>query len=314
MMNQIRHLVETRGARKFFEASDHFAANREEAVEFCKLLSEYQEKYSLRLKITVQTRITDARYPALLEAMKQANINNICIGYESPIDEELLAMRKGYLSKDLIHWTNTFHEYGFFIHGMFIFGYPRRIDDAYQPIPLKERAERFMKFIKKAKIDTIQVLLTIPLPGTDLRKRLLREHRVFPIDQLGWEYYDGQYPLFIPDDDAEPEEMQRCVGKLMLEFYNFGNFWRIARNILIHFPVIVFTSAFTIIVGKVKYITLSYHIWHKRYFRNYSLRFGGYFIVKNWFKKFREDTFLERLTLAKEELDAKNKNSTSVKQ
>lgn len=305
MMNQIRHLVETRRARNFFEASDHFAANREEAVAFCKLLAEYQKKYGIKLKITVQTRITDAKYPALLEAMKEANINNVCIGYESPIDEELIAMRKGYLSKDLVHWTDTFHKYGFFIHGMFIFGYPRKSDHSHQTIPLGERAKFFRDFIKKAKIDTLQILLTIPLPGTELRERLIREQRLFPVDLLGWEYYDGQYPLFVPDDGVEPEELQKAVGELMHRFYSFNNFWRIVKNILINFPVIVCTSAITIVIGKVKYITSAFHLWYKKYFRNYLLRFGGYFIVKNWFKKFRKDSFMEKLTVAKKEL---NKN------
>ncbi|QTA85812.1 B12-binding domain-containing radical SAM protein [Desulfonema magnum] len=302
MMKQIRYLVETRGARKFFEASDHFASNREEAIEFCKLLTEYQRKYNIKLKITVQVRITDARYPALLEAMRQANINNVCIGYESPIDEELIAMRKGYLSKDLVNWTNTFHKYGFFIHGMFIFGYPRKPDASHKVIPLTEKAKYFREFIKKSKIDTLQVLLTIPLPGTELRKRLLQENRIFTTEQLGWEYYDGQYPLFMPDDGAEPEEMQQIVGDLMYRFYHFSNFWKIVKNILINFPMIVFTSAFTIIVGRVRYIISAFNIWHRKYFRNYALRFGGYFIVKNWFKNFRKDPFLKKLNIAKAEL------------
>ncbi|MBN2546093.1 MAG: cobalamin-dependent protein, partial [Spirochaetes bacterium] len=110
MINQVKHLVETRNAKHFFEASDHFAANREEAIEFCRLLADYQKKIKKRLVFTVQTRITDARYPELLKAMREANIDTICIGYESPIDEELLSMKKGYLSKDLIKWTDTFHK------------------------------------------------------------------------------------------------------------------------------------------------------------------------------------------------------------
>jgi len=126
MMDEIKYLVETRGAKDFFEASDHFAANRTEAIEFCGLLAGYQKKYKKKLSLTVQTRITDAKYPELLEAMKNANIHTVCIGYESPIDEELLAMKKGYLSKELLEWTDIFHKYKFYIHGMFIFGYPKK--------------------------------------------------------------------------------------------------------------------------------------------------------------------------------------------
>lgn len=218
-------------------------------------------------------------------------------------------MRKGYLSKDLINWTNTFHKYGFFIHGMFIFGYPRKSDYPHKVMPLSEKAQHFKAFIKKARIDTLQVLLTIPLPGTELRERLIKEKRIFSLDQVGWEYYDGQYPLFIPDGGVEPEEIQKIVGDLMSRFYNFSNFWKILKNILVNFPVIVFFSAFTIVSGRVKYITSAFNLWHRRYFRNYLLRFGGYFIVKNWFKKFKKDKFLVKLNSAKAELDQKKMNS-----
>ncbi len=311
MMNQIRHLVETRKARRFFETSDHFASKRDEAIEFCKMLAAYQKQYNLKLKITIQTRITDARYPDLLIAMKEANINNVCIGYESPIDEELIAMKKGYLSDDLLKWTHTFHEYGFFIHGMFIFGYPRNPDITVKAIPLKERAERFREFIKQAKIDTLQVLLTIPLPGTELRDRLLRENRIVPIDKVGWEYYDGQYPLFIPDDGVEPEEIQKIVGDLMYRFYTFSNFWKIVKNILIKFPAIVFTSSITIVVGRVRYIQKAFTHWRRKYFRNYLLRFGGHLIVKKWFKSFSNDPFMQKLHMAKKELTNQDTKETN---
>jgi radical SAM superfamily enzyme YgiQ (UPF0313 family) len=313
LMKQVRYLVETRGARQFFEASDHFGANREEAIKFCNMLADYQNKYRLRLRMTVQTRITDAKYPELLEAMKKANIHNVCIGYESPIDEELIAMRKGYKSEDLIRWTNVFHKYGFFIHGMFIFGYPQVSDRSHRPIPLRERAKYFRDFIRKSRVDTLQVLLTIPLPGTELRERLIKENRIFSIDQLGWEYYDGQYPLFMPDDGVEPEELQHIVGDLMRRYYNLSNLWKVSKNILIHFPAIVFTSAFTIVIGKVKYINLAFNLWYRKYFRNYALRFSGYFIVKNWFKQFREGAFPEKLHIAKVELAEKNMISTDAK-
>jgi len=305
MINQVKHLVETRNANHFFEASDHFAANRGEAIEFCRLLADYQEKIKKRLKFTIQTRITDARYPELLEAMKKANIDTVCIGYESPIDEELLSMKKGYLSKDLVEWTNTFHKNKFFIHGMFIFGYPKKLKNN-PSLSLDETVKRFSAFIKKANIDTIQVLITIPLPGTELRKRLEDENRLYPLDKIGWEYYDGQYPLFKPDDNISPEEIQQAVLKIMYKFYNFKNLLKLLNFILVNFPAIVFTSSLTIIFGKVRYITAAFKIWYRKFFRNYSLRFGGYLVAKKWFKNFKAGNFTEKLKQAKIQI-GKNK-------
>ncbi|MCP4103928.1 MAG: B12-binding domain-containing radical SAM protein [Desulfobacteraceae bacterium] len=309
MMDQIRHLVENCGARHFFETSDHFAAHREEAIEFCDLLADYQKRYRLRLRISVQTRITDARYPDLLEAMRRANIYTLCIGYDSPIDDELKLMRKGYLSKDLLRWTDTLHRYGFFIHGMFIFGYPRKSGDAPSSLSLQERAKYFREFIQKAKIDTLQVLPAIPAPGSELRERLMREQRVFPLHQLGWEYYDGHFPLFMPDDGAEPEELYHCVWDMMRRFYHVGNFWSLAKGILFYFPIIVGINGLTIVTGSVKHLIAAYHFWYEKYCRIYLFRAGGYFIVKKWFKSLRKSIFLEKLVHAKAELKAESMKS-----
>jgi len=303
LMTQIKHLVETKNARRFFETSDHFATNREDAIEFCNLLAEYQKKIGKRLHFTIQTRITDARYPELLAAMKRANFHMVCIGYESPIDEELLAMNKGYRSKDLLKWTKTFHDHGLFIHGMFIFGYPQK--EKYKiNIPIKEKIKRFRAFIKQSKIDTLQVVQTIPLPGTELRDRLAKEGRLYPLDRIGWEYYDGQFPLFKPDNGVSPEIMQQAVFKeIMGNFYRFHSFWNITTNILFHFPRLVFASALTIITFRVKYIINAFLIWKKKYFRNYILRFGGYILLKNWIKNLKAGKFLEKLNRAKFDLE-----------
>jgi len=304
LLNQVKHLVETRNARRFFETSDHFASNRAQAIEFCDLLADYQKKIGKRLLFTIQTRITDARYPELLAAMKRANFYMVCIGYESPIDEELLNMNKGYRSKDLLKWTKAYHDHGMFIHGMFIFGYPQKEKHKIN-LPIKERIQRFRTFIKKSKIDTLQVVQTIPLPGTELRARLAREGRLYPLERIGWEYYDGQFPLFEPDNGVPPEVMQQAVFKeIMGKFYRFHNFWHITKNILLHFPLIVFSSALTIITFRVRYIINAFLKWKKLYFRNYLLRFGGYIILKSWIKKFKSGTFLEKLNKAKFDLES----------
>jgi len=61
-------------------------------MEFCKLIASYQKRKQVNLSFTVQTRITDARYSELLQAMKEGNIEIVCIGYESPIVNELKSM------------------------------------------------------------------------------------------------------------------------------------------------------------------------------------------------------------------------------
>ena len=299
--DQIVHLVETARAKKFFEVSDHFAADRESALEFCRMLATYQAESGRRFTMTVQIRISDADDEELLQAMKAAGINNLAIGYESPIDRDLRTMRKGYLSRDMIRWTHKFHEHGFFIHGMFIFGYPR----SGRPQPeftVSQRISRFRDFLLTAKIDTVQILLPVPLPGTDLRKRLQSEARLYPGNRIGWQYYDGQFPLFEPDNGSSPEELQQAVTQIMGRFYRFRHFWRMIASVLVHFPRIVFLASLSIVTFRVKFIVRAFLRWKKLYFRNDLIRFGGYLVLKSWLKNFRNDNFLQSLAVARQQL------------
>jgi radical SAM superfamily enzyme YgiQ (UPF0313 family) len=294
MMNEIRILVEKYGARKFFDVSDHFAANMGEAIRFLNMLAEYQKNTGLRLHLTIQTRITDARSDEYLSALKNARVDTVCIGFESPDDRSLLAMNKGYRSKDMLQWTRKFKKQHVRIHGMFIFGYPGKKQD-HDVFDLKGNAEKYRRFIRKSNIDTLQLLLPIPLPGTELRKRLQDEGRLFPKDLIGWEYYDGQYPLIDSGEGASPLEIQQTMGRIMKRFYGISFFFRIIKNIILDFPVIVFPSVITLLSGKIRYVKKAFGFWHRKFFQNNVLRFGGLIIIKNWFRQFRKNIFRNKL-------------------
>jgi len=72
-------------------------------------------------------------------------------------------------------------------------------------IPVEERVRFYKDFISKALIDTVQVMLPVPLPGTELRYRLMKQNRIYPLEDIGWEYYDGNFPLFEPDEPMTSE-------------------------------------------------------------------------------------------------------------
>jgi len=172
LLESISLLLETKDARHFFIVDDLFGQQRDETIKFCNMLRDYQARIGKRLDITVQIRLDKAKDPELLSAMHQAGINTVAIGFESPIEEELKAMNKHLRSEDMLSLTKTFHKYGFIVHGMFIFGYPLKEDVNFK-MSAKERVKSIKKFIRKAKIDTLQVLLPVPLPGTELTLSLI---------------------------------------------------------------------------------------------------------------------------------------------
>ncbi|MBN1676206.1 MAG: B12-binding domain-containing radical SAM protein [Kiritimatiellae bacterium] len=287
---QIAQLLETRNARHFFIVDDLFGQRRTDALRFCALVADYQQTVRTRLDITVQIRLDKATDAELLQAMRRAGINTVAIGFESPIEEELRAMNKKLKPERMLDLTRLYHKAGFLIHGMFIFGYPMP-DGVEFRMPTAQRVKRFRRFIRKGHIDTVQVLLPVPLPGTELTRRLQTHGRIFPRDVLGWEYYDGNFPLIEPDPPVTPEEMQKAIRQIMGRFYRFRSMFKIGLNVLV-FPAMLF------FLHNVK---VGWRIWYRSW-RNDLWRFAGWIIIRRWTREFNKGVFSRKLRDARQRL------------
>ena len=199
-------------------------------------------------------------------------------------------MNKKTKPEEMIALSRLYRKAGFRVHGMFIFGYPLN-GKRNLSLPVVERARRFRKFIRKARIDTVQVLLPVPLPGTELTRRLAAEDRIFPIECVGWEYYDGSFPVFRPDEPFTPEGMLKAKHQIMGRFYRFRHSILIALHILL-FPAVAFS---------LHDLKAGWRKWHRSW-RNSILRFGGWVILQKWKSAFRRSDFLERLAQARQPL------------
>jgi len=272
VFNVVKWLVETRKAREFFIVDDRLEENIRGADEFFKLIS---EAYGDRLDFTVQIRLETARNTEFLETMKKAGVTTVAVGYESPIDEDLKTMRKGYLSRHMAEWTKTLRKY-FWVHGMFIFGYPSKQKSEISNV--SETARRFKTFIRKAKISSIQVMHPIPLVGTDLNLRLKKEGRIFPRDLVPWSKYDGNYSCFIPDN-MTLREFQEAPLKIMKWFYNPFNLVKIPLR-TVSFPF--------------HYLIKGWRHWHYGWYRG-IVRYGGHLLIQRWKKGQSDNLFLDRL-------------------
>jgi len=209
------------GHKCFFVVDDNFVQDRAGTKELCRKLIDYRARTKRPLDVVVQVRAETARDHEMLYLMKKAGVTTLCIGYESPIDEDLRNMRKGLTVAKLEEYTEILRNYGFLIHGMFIFGYPTFKDSQYRPAAtLKERAEQYLDFIKRTKIDTIQVMKPVPLPGTVLRQRLEAEGRVFPRSLVDWDKYDGNWLCFQPDEGCTAMDLQHYATWIMRKVYH----------------------------------------------------------------------------------------------
>jgi radical SAM superfamily enzyme YgiQ (UPF0313 family) len=290
LLGNISHLVETHNAWQFFIVDDLFGQQRDETVRFCHRFADYQERIGRKLETTVQIRLDKARDPELLAAMHRAGIKYVAIGFESPIDEELKAMNKAISSRDMLSLVQVYHQFGFLIHGMFIFGYPLA-EPAGFTMSARERVQRFRRFIRQAKIDTVQVLLPVPLPGTGLRRRLEGQNRIYALQDVGWEYYDGNFPLFEPDEPMTAQEIQQAGKQIMSRVYRFRHILYVVANILL-FPSLAFY---------LHNLRLGWGKW-SRSWRNNLIRFGGWLTMRKWSADFGKSDFLRRLQAAHDRL------------
>jgi len=290
LLGNISCLVETHQAWQFFIVDDLFGQDRDETLRFCRKFAEYQEQIGRRLETTVQIRLDKAKDPELLAAMRQAGIKYVAIGFESPIDEELKAMRKAINSREMLALVRVFRRFGFLIHGMFIFGYPLADPTSFH-MPLRERVRRFKSFIRKAGIDTVQVLLPVPLPGTALRQRLRQQNRLYALEDVGWEYYDGNFPLFEPDEPMTAPQMQGAGKRIMRRVYRFRHALYVVGNILL-FPSLAFY---------LHNFKLGWGRWYRSW-RTNLIRFGGWITIRKWNADFGRGDFLQKLQAARERL------------
>ena len=288
LLEQISYLLETTGTTHFFVVDDLFGQQRDETIRFCNMLRDYQKNIGRSMDVGVQIRLDKAKDTELLSAMRKANIGTVAIGLESPIEEELKAMNKRVRPEEMLAFIKVYHSFGFLVHGMFIFGYPLEEGVSFT-MPVKERIRRFRSFIKKAGLDTIQVMLPVPLPGTELRRRLERQKRIYPIEDVGWEYYDGNFPLFEPDAPMGAEELQASVKGIMGAFYHFRCMFMIGFNVFA-FPTLIFF---------LHNIQFGWRRWYRSW-RSDLLRFGGWITMKAWIEQFKKSPFSQKLVRAKE--------------
>ena len=235
------------GYKEFFFTDDNFAQNPDDAIALCKKIGDYKRKFLKKIDIVVQVRSEVAENDELIEAMRWAGVTMLAIGYESPINEELRAMRKGVTAEKLIARSKKLSDY-FYLHGMFIFGYPlsKNTPQSFS-ITIKQRAKHYKEFFKRSGIDTIQVLNAVPLPGSELRARLESEGRLFPLSMVGWDKYDGLFLCYDPRPDGlDAFDLQNMPSLLMKKRYlggfigrklNYGNWLNWAYIATIGFPI-----------------------------------------------------------------------------
>ena len=218
-------------ANSFFFCDDNFTAHPKRTHKLLGLM--------LKEKIrswACQVRCDAARDNDLLSLMAKTGCRVVCVGFESINEKTLKAYDKKQTIDEIIHAIRSFHKRKIKVHGMFVLGG----DDDNE----KTVWDTF-KFAIKQKIDTIQMSILTPFPGTRVHEDLKNQKRIFSTD---WDLYDGQHIVFSPKL-LSARDLQSNVLNAYVKFYSLS-------------------SSFILLL--------------KLHFRNALFRLMGHSIIRSW--------------------------------
>ncbi|HOX54581.1 MAG: radical SAM protein [Candidatus Omnitrophica bacterium] len=236
--------LQSRNTKQFFFCDDNFTANPKRTRDLLGLM--LKEKI---VKWTCQVRTDAAKDEKLVHLMAKAGCGVVCIGFESVNSKTLTAYQKKQTVGDIVDSIRSFHRRKIKIHGMFVLGGD---DDS------KNTIWDTVKFALKEKIDTIQMMILTPLPGTKVYDDLQKQKRIFTRD---WNLYDGQHIVFAPKL-LSARELQLNVTKAYEKFYSLYR---------------------------------SFFLLFRFRFRNAMFRFMGHFIIKKWLERNHKMSWLPKV-------------------
>jgi radical SAM superfamily enzyme YgiQ (UPF0313 family) len=153
-----------------------------------------------------QVRCDITKDNTLLDLMAKAGCKVVCIGFESVNDLSLKAYEKKQSIEEIISAIRSFRKRKIKIHGMFVLG---------SDCDSQKTIWDTIRFAKRQKIDTLQMAVLTPFPGTKVYDDLEREGRIFTKD---WSLYDGQHVVFKPKL-LSARELQVNMLKAYSKFY-----------------------------------------------------------------------------------------------
>jgi radical SAM superfamily enzyme YgiQ (UPF0313 family) len=219
-LEELRYAVSVSKATKFI-VDDNFAANTIRAKEILKAM--IAEKIKTRWSAQVRTDV--ARDPELLRLMADSGCHTLFIGFESINPRTLEEYNKQQDLQDIISCIRTVRYHGIHIHGMFVLG--AETDDV-------ETIHETVAFAENLGIDTLQIVILTPLPGTPLFNDMMKSGRLLHTD---WSKYDVQHAVFKPRL-MSAATLQIETLKAMGRFYSWKYVFRHLARLNFHYTVI----------------------------------------------------------------------------
>jgi radical SAM superfamily enzyme YgiQ (UPF0313 family) len=200
------------GADRVFFHDDIFVVNKHRTRELLRemVARDVTPRWAAQVRAAETVFVSKARRDPdheFLKLMRHSGCQMVMVGFESVSESSLAQMNKRQQVRDIVESVDLFHAHGIKVRGMFIAG----IDT-----DTAEQADRTVRFAKRHGIDTLQIMIETPLPGTRLYQRAEAEGRFLTGD---WSLFDGHHAVMRPAN-AHPYDVQVRTLRAMRRFYS----------------------------------------------------------------------------------------------
>jgi hopanoid biosynthesis associated radical SAM protein HpnJ len=219
------------GLKEIFFDDDTFNYQKARTIELCSKLKKLNFTWSCTSRVT-----TD--YDTL-KAMKDAGCRLLIVGYESGDQQILKNIKKGATIDMARRFTANCKKLGLTIHGDFIVGLPGET---------RETIRKSIDFAKELNVETIQVSIGHPFPGTEFYDHIKKNGLItldeIMTDEAGHQLPNYQYPgldraelvdwveRFYAEFYFRPKVALRLIGKAMFNNADRKRLYKEAREYL----------------------------------------------------------------------------------
>ena len=178
------------GFRSFFFYDDNFMADRHRTLRLLEMLNPLKIRWNAQCRIDFPWLDPQSRSKLdtdLLQAVHDSGADVFYIGYETIDDATAKAWNKGYkgsmpLVEKMEQDTRILHDYGIWVHGMFVIG-PHHDESTFSGI---------VDFALRNDINSLQMSVLTPFPGTQIFGDM-RDDLIFTDFPHDWRYFDGAH-------------------------------------------------------------------------------------------------------------------------
>ena len=156
--------IERRGIKRFFLTDDNFGLNFTTDPDYCSDLFDGLMKLDLQ-GWTVQSEMSIAEHPHLLEMGLAAGLDKHFVGFESvnPDNRSNLGGKSKGVANQTTEAINKIHETGVGVVGLFVMGFDSDTPETFQAM---------WDFVRNSDLDGVSTTVLTPYPGTPFRDQV----------------------------------------------------------------------------------------------------------------------------------------------